>query len=523
MSAALTGVDEKLPPAKLVLAGAQHLLAMYASIAAAPLVLAVALQLPQEQVIYLLAVTALASGVATILQSVGIWNIGARLPIVQGTTFTAVAPMILIGGEWGLPAIFGSVIAAGLFTFIAAPFFSRVLFLFPPVVTGTTIAAIGISLIPIAANWMVGGDQSVTAISGLNLLLAVSTLVIILAVSRIFSGFLGRIAVLVGLVLGTLIAIPFGLVDFSGVGTASVFEFPAPFAFGLPTFHFSAVLAMIIVMLITMVETTSDALAIGDITGEKVDEKRVAATLRADGLSTMLGGVFNSFPFTAYAQNVGLIRLSGVKSRWAITAAGVLLVLMGLFPQISAVVAAIPMPVLGGAAMVLFGGVAAVGIGILGRVNLNDSRNILIVSVSLGLAMVPVSKPGIFSGFPASLQIVVENSIVLACLSAIVLNLIFNVAGRMKDGQGGDAPDTGTAPAEGPVLSTGTMPAPTSVQPVGESAQPVGTSVQSVGELVQPAGTSVQPVGQQAGGPAQPLGRPAQPAAQPARSVGEPA
>lgn len=433
-----SAVDEKLPPVKLVLAGAQHLLAMYASIAAAPLVLAVALGLPQEQVIYLLAVTALTSGAATILQSVGVWNIGARLPIVQGTTFTAVAPMILIGGQWGLPAIFGSVMAAGLFTFLAARHFSKVLFLFPPVVTGTTITAIGISLVPIAVNWMNGGDQSVTAISVPNLLLSVATLAIILVVSRVFAGFLGRIAVLLGLVLGALLALPFGMVDFSGVRDASVFELPAPFAFGLPTFHVSAILAMVLVMLITMVETTSDVLAIGDITGEKVDEKRVAATLRADGLSTLVGGIFNSFPYTAYAQNVGLIRLSGVKSRWAIAAAGGLLILMGLFPKISAVVAAIPMPVLGGAAMVLFGGVAAVGIGILGKADLNNPGNLLIVSVSLGLAMIPVSKPGIFGNFPASLQIVMDNSIVLACLGAIILNLIFNVVG--KKGTAAEAP-----------------------------------------------------------------------------------
>ncbi len=426
-SAVVSAVNEMLPPGRLFALGAQHLLAMYASIAATPLVLAVALKLPQDQVIYLLSVTAFTCGLATLLQSVGVWKIGSRLPIVQGTTFTSVAPMILIGGQWGWPAIFGSVIASGLFTFLLAPYFSRLLRFFPPVVTGTTLTAIGVTLMPVAVLWMNGGDMTTAHISGSNLALAGVTLVIVLAIYHFCKGFLGRIAVLAGLVLGTLIAWIFGLVNFDQVASAKMFELVTPFHFGMPTFEIAAVLSMCLVMLITMVETTSDVLAIGDIAGEKIDSKLLASALRADGAATFLGGILNSFPYTAYAQNVGLIRLTGVKSRWAIAMAGVLLVIMGLLPKISAVVASIPLPVLGGAALVLFGGVAATGIKILGSVDLDNNRNLLIVAVSLGMGMIPVSKPGLFGAFPPSVQIIFDNGIILACLSAILLNMLFNV------------------------------------------------------------------------------------------------
>jgi len=395
-----------------------------------PLALAVALEVPQEQVVYLLGVTALMSGIATIIQSVGIWNIGVRLPIVQGTTFAAVAPMILIGREWGWPAIFGSVIAAGLLTVIIAPFFSRLLFLFPPVVTGTTIAAVGISLLPIALMWVNGGDPTRDTLSFPDLGLAALTVAVILLVTKLSRGFLGRVAVMLGLVVGSLVAAALGRVDLSGVGQAGWFELVTPFEFGMPEFRVSAILAMSLVMIISMVETTSDVLAIGEITNTPIDRRRIAAALRADGAASALGGIFNAFPFTAYAQNVSLVQLTGVKSRWAITAAGGLLILIGLFPKISAIVASIPMAVLGGGALVLFGGVAAIGIKILGTADLEDSGNLLIVAMSLALAMMPVTMPALFSDLPSGVRIVTENSIVLACLSAIVLNVLFNVLGR---------------------------------------------------------------------------------------------
>lgn len=433
-------VDSRPTMVRTVLLGAQHLLAMYASIAATPLALAVALDVPQDQLIYLLTVTALMSGVATLIQSVGFWKIGAKLPLVQGTTFTAVAPMILIGSEWGWPAIFGSTIAAGLIALIIAPFFSRLLFLFPPVVTGTTIAAVGISLLPISLMWINGGDPTRETLSLPDLGLAGITILTILLVTKLSKGFLGRVAVMVGLVVGTIVAAVLGRLDLSPVGAAPWVEIVQPFEFGLPTFPISAVFAMTLVMIISMVETTSDVLAIGEITETKVDRKRIAAAIRADGLATALGGVFNAFPFTAYAQNVSLVQLTRIKSRWVIAAAGGLLVLIGLLPKVSAVVASIPMAVLGGGALVLFGGVAAVGIKILGKADLEDAGNLIIVAVSMGLAMMPVAMPTVFADLPSGVRIVAENSIVLACVTAIVLNVLFNVIGRGKG--------AGTKPAE---------------------------------------------------------------------------
>lgn len=426
-STPVSPVDEKLPLGRLIALGGQHLLAMYASIAATPLVLAMALNLPESQLIYLLSVTAFTCGIATLIQSVGFWCIGSKLPIVQGTSFAAVAPMILIGQQWGWPEIFGAVIASGIFTVIVAPWISRLLKFFPPVVTGTTLTAIGVTLMPVAVMWVCGGNPLPGPVAIPDLSLAVFTLLMVLGICHFCRGFLGRIAVLMGLVLGTVVAWIFGFASFARVADARVFELVTPFHFGLPTFELFAVLSMCLVMVITMVETTSDVLAIGEICEEPITPKRLKSALQADGLATVIGGVLNSFPYTAYAQNVGLIRLTNVRSRWAIAATGILLMIMGLFPKISAIVACIPMPVLGGAALVLFGSVAATGIKILSTVELGDNRNMLIVAVSLGLGMIPVSKPGFFSGFSHSWQIVLDNGIALACLSAIVLNLVFNV------------------------------------------------------------------------------------------------
>jgi NCS2 family nucleobase:cation symporter-2 len=430
-------VDEVLPAGRLAVLGFQHVLAMYAGAVAVPLILANAIGLSEEELVYLINADLFTCGVATLIQAVGVWKIGFRLPIIQGVTFAAVTPMILIGEAGGLTAIYGSVIVAGVITFLLSPYFSRLLRFFPPVVIGSIITVIGVSLLPVAVNWAGGGDPSAESFGNpANIALAFAVLAIILVIYRFFAGFISRIAVLLGLLLGTIVATVLGVTDFGAVGEAAAFGITTPFFFGLPTFQFAAILSMVLVMLVTMVETTGNAVAVGEIVDKQVREDDLSAGLRADGLSTALGGVLNAFPYTAYAQNVGLVRLTGVRSRWVVAAAGGFLILLGLFPKLAAVVAAIPLPVLGGAGFALFGTVAATGIRTLSRVDFERNANVVIVAISLALGIIPVAVPDFYSGFPPGMQIVLNSGITAGSITAIVLNVFFNILG-----DGGESPD----------------------------------------------------------------------------------
>jgi xanthine permease len=419
----------------LAVYGVQHVLAFYAGAVIVPILLASAIGLSEEQLVRLINADLFTCGIASIIQSVGFWKVGVRLPLLQGVTFTAVAPMIAIanengGGVDGLLAVYGAVIVAGIATFFVAPYFSRLLRLFPPVVTGTVITVIGVALVPVAVGQAGGGDPTSPEFGSLeNIAFAGFTLLVILLIYRFFRGFVATIAVLLGLVIGTVAAAAFGLVDLGGVGQASWVGVTTPFYFGWPTFTVAAIVSMIVVMIITAVETTGDVFATGEIVEKPIRREDIARAIRADGLATAIGGVLNSFPYTCFAENVGLVRMTNVKSRYVVAAAGAIMIVLGLLPKMGAVVAAIPSAVLGGAALVLFATVAVIGIQTLSRVDFHDERNVIIVAVSLGLAIVPVAFPTFYQNFPSGMQIIVGSGITMGSLSAIILNLVFNVLG----------------------------------------------------------------------------------------------
>ncbi|MGH2967722.1 MAG: 2-oxo-4-hydroxy-4-carboxy-5-ureidoimidazoline decarboxylase, partial [Solirubrobacteraceae bacterium] len=433
-------VDEILPAGKLAVYGAQHVLAFYAGAVIVPILLAAAIGLEGDDLVYLIQADLFTCGIASIIQAVGFWKIGVRLPLLQGVTFVAVAPMITIGqseggGTDGLLAIYGAVIVAGIVTFLAAPFFSRLLRLFPPVVTGTVILVIGVALLPVAALQIGGGDPAAESFGSFeNLELAAVTLLFIIVVQRAFRGrFWATVAVLLGLVFGTVVAAIAGVTDFSGVGDADVLGVTTPFYFGTPTFGAAAIITMLVVMFITMVETTGDVFATGEIVEKPIRRTDIARAIRGDGLATTLGGVLNSFPYTAFAENVGLVRLTRVKSRFVVAAAGAIMILLGLFPKIGAIVAAIPSAVLGGAALVMFGTVAVIGIQTLSRVDFHDDRNVLIVAVSLGLALIPVAFPTFYRNFDPDVQTIIGSGITMGALSAILLNVFLNILGGKRN------------------------------------------------------------------------------------------
>lgn len=442
-------VDQVPSFGKLSVLGIQHVLAFYAGAVVVPLVIASGLGLDSETLIHLINADLFTCGIASIIQSAGLGpKIGVKLPLIQGVTFTAVSPLIAIGiaatpagadPKTGLATMYGSIIAAGLVTFFVAPFFAKLLRFFPPVVTGTLLTVMGITLISVSAGDIVswgtyaaeGQDAGALTLRGLAY--AFGTLVIIVAVQRIFKGFMSTISVLVGLVVMTAIAFALGDANFSDIGQSAWLGVTTPFFFGIPKFNIAAIISMLIVMAVTMVETTGDVFATGEVVGKRITSKHVANALRADGLSTFLGGVFNSFPYTCFAQNVGLVRLTRVKSRWVVTAAGIIMIILGILPKAGAVVASIPGPVIGGASLAMFANVAVVGIQTLSKVDMRDNRNAVIVSTSIGLAMLVTLKPDLASLMPSWLHIIFGSGVTIGALTAFILNLLFFHVGK-QDG-----------------------------------------------------------------------------------------
>lgn len=420
-------VDEILPTGKLFAYGLQHVLAMYAGAVAVPLIIANALGLGKEQLIFLINADLFTCGIATIIQTIGFGNMGIRIPLIQGVTFAAVTPMIIIGQTHGVTAIYGSIIVAGAITYFIAPYFSRLIRFFPPVVTGSIITIIGVTLMPVAVRWAGGGNPAAKDFANMQAIgLAFLVLLLVIMFYRYFTGFLSNIAVLLGLIVGTAIAIPLGLVNFSPVVEAPWIGITTPFWFGLPTFDGASIAAMVLVMLVVMTETTGDCIAIGEIIDKPITQEDLTRGLRADGFSTLLGGILNSFPYTAFAQNVGLVGLTRVKSRFVVAAAGGILILLGMMPKLAAVISTIPTPVLGGAGVAMFGMVAASGIKTLAKVDFEGTHNIMVVGISLGIGMVTLAVPNFYNNFPSWLQVIFNSGITAGSVAAITLNLLLN-------------------------------------------------------------------------------------------------
>lgn len=406
--------------------GIQHVLAMYAGAIIVPLIVGGALKLSPEQLSYLVAIDLLTCGLATLLQ---VWNnrfFGVGLPVVLGCTFTAVGPMIAIGGQYGMSAIYGAIIAAGLFVVLFAGAFGKILNLFPPIVTGSVVTIIGITLIPVAIKDMAGGAGSQNFGSPQNLLLSFGVLGFILLLYRFSKGFIRAVSILIGLIGGTIVAAAIGLVDFAPVLEATWVHMPKPFYFGVPTFEISAIITMILVAIVSLIESTGVFMALGKICDRDLTPKDLTKGYRGEGLAIILGGIFNAFPYTTYSQNVGLVQLSGVKTKQVIYVAGGMLVFLGFIPKVAALTTLIPTPVMGGAMVAMFGMVFASGIKMLSEVNLAKQENLLIIACSVGMGLGVTVEPELFSKLPASVQILTENGIVSGSLMAIVLNLLFN-------------------------------------------------------------------------------------------------
>lgn len=412
--------------------GLQHVLAMYAGAVLVPLIVGGALGLSSEQLTYLVSIDILLCGIATLLQIVSNRFFGIGLPVVLGCTFTAVGPMIAIGGEFGISAIYGAIIASGIFVVLISTVFGSLVRFFPPIVTGSVVTIIGITLIPVAINNMGGGQGAADFGSITNISLAFGTLLFIILLYKFTTGFIRAISILLGLVTGTVVAGFMGLVNFAPIAEASYFHMVKPFYFGMPTFEVSAILTMCLVAMVSLVESTGVYFALSDITKKKLEQKDLAKGYRAEGLAILMGGIFNAFPYTAFSQNVGLIQMSGVKSRRIIFIAAMMLITLGFVPKIAAMTTIIPTAVLGGAMLAMFGMVISQGIKMLGKVMGESTENSMIVACSVGIGLGVTVVPEIFAMVPPSFQILTSNGIVAGSVTAIALNIVFNMLPALR-------------------------------------------------------------------------------------------
>lgn len=412
---------------KAAVLGLQHLLAMYAGAVAVPLLIGTGLGFNESQMTYLISIDIFMCGIATLLQLTVNKFFGIGLPVVLGCAIQAVAPLILIGSDKGVGAMYGSIIAAGVFVVLIAGVFSKIKKLFPPLVTGTVITVIGLTLIPVAITKMGGGDAAAESFGDPNnLLLAFITIALIIGVQVFAKGFLRSISVLIGLVGGSILAYFMGMMDFAAIGHAPVFHVPQPFYFGKPTFDVWSILLMIIISIVSMVESTGVYFALGDIVGKPITEDDLKRGYRAEGLAVVLGGIFNTFPYTGFSQNVGLVQLSGIKTKKPIYFSAIFLIILGLFPKIGALAQIIPEPVLGGGMLIMFGSVAVQGMRMLSKTDFTNDKNLLIIAVALGFGLGFNVMPQLFGKMPETLQMFTGNGIVMSSLAAILLNLIFN-------------------------------------------------------------------------------------------------
>ncbi len=474
MSTTIHPVDERLPVGKLTALGLQHVLVMYAGAVAVPLIVGRALNLSSDQVAMLISADLFCCGIATLIQSLGATQwFGIKLPVMMGVTFASVAPMVAIAnanpGVDGARLLFGAIIGAGVISVIIAPAVSRMLRFFPPVVTGTIIAIIGISLMRVGINWIFGNPFGPTAPAvvdpaytkwladvtspgsavpplpkGLAIVptipnpkyaeltsvgIAGLVLVSILLIVKYAKGFIANISVLLGIVIGAVVATLTGIMTFEKVGQAAWVDVVLPFAFGMPKFDPILILTMTMIMIVVMIESTGMFLALGEMTDREISQKDLSRGLRTDGLGTLIGGIFNTFPYTSFSQNVGLVAVTGIKSRFVCVAGGVILIVLGLLPKMAALIESLPTVVLGGAGLVMFGMVTATGIRILGSVDFKHNRhNAMIVAVAIGVGMIPLIAPSFKQWMPHALHSLIESGILLTSIAAVLLNLFLNGA-----------------------------------------------------------------------------------------------
>lgn len=411
------------PPLKIAIALAiQNIMAAFSGIVAVPLVVGQALGLSPVDMTFMVSATLFASGLATLIQSHGVGPIGSRLPCIMGTDFTFVGPGIAVGTAFGLPAYFGATIFGSFLEMILSRFIKPLRKFFPPVVTGVVVTLIGLTMLPVAVDWSAGGSGVSDYGSLKYILLSFVVMAIIVLLNQKGRGFFSVGAILIGIISGYIISIPMGLLDITPVKEAAWLSFPRPFKFGIDV-NITAILTFLPAYIVTAIETIGDLISVASASEHEITGDELSAGILSDGVGSFLAGIFNAGPHTSFSQNVGIIPLTGVASRYVVMLSGIILMLSGIFPKLGALVAIMPNPVLGGAGIMMFGMIAVGGLKILKDVNFNR-RNSLIVAIAIGLGLSVVYRPEILNNFPKAFSTIFQSGMTTGTITAIILNMI---------------------------------------------------------------------------------------------------
>lgn len=435
MNNLLYQVDDRPPLLTTILLAAQHMLAALGGIIAVPLVIGAVLKLPADQVVALVNAALLGSGIVTIIQCKGVGPVGIRLPCVMGTSFAFVGAAITIGLEHGVPGILGCSLAGSLIMIAGSFFMPQIRKLFPHTVTAVVVTMIGLSLVPVAIDWAAGGKGAANYAAPVNLGIALFVLVTVIGLVQFGKGIISAAAVVIGMAIGYVVCLAFGLVDFSSVARATTFALPQPLQYGM-TFPPSGIFAMGLAYVITIVETTGTFMALGTATNTKVRGKHLCRGVLCDGVGSAFVSMLGSPAVSTFAQNVGVISLTGVASRHVVALTGALLLLAGLFPVLGAVVVTIPQPVLGGAGLMMFAMILAAGVQMLASVE-HNKRNGLIIAVSLGCGLAVSARPELMAKLPAIVGEIFGSGISTGAIVAMALNLV--LPGREAEAHEDDA------------------------------------------------------------------------------------
>ena len=422
--------DYELPMGPRITLGLQHVLAMFASNVTPSIIIAGAagFAFGSADMVFLIQMAMLFAGVATLFQTIGFGPVGARLPVMQGTSFAFVPIMIGVVKSSGMAALMGSVIVAGIFHAILGSFIGRIRHWFPPLVSGMVITTIGLYLIPVGLRYAAGGAADFQ-INNPNWgdfshwSLALVVIIVALGCKFFTRGLTSSAAVLIGLFAGYLVGIATGAVNFGSVGKAAWFAFPMPLKYGLE-FNIAAIIGMCLISIVSAIETVGDISAIAKGgAGRESTDKELAGGTYADGLGSALAGVFGGLPNTSFSQNVGIVSMTGVMSRGVVTIGAIFLIICGFIPKIGAVVSSMPIEVLGGGVILMFGMVVSAGVSMLSTVEWSR-RNMMILatsmSVGLGLQAVPKS----MQHLPDTLGMLMTSGLLPVAVLAVVMNLL---------------------------------------------------------------------------------------------------
>lgn len=421
MAPLLFKVEDRPPRITTVLLALQHLLAALGGIIAVPLVIGGALKLPTAEIIALVNAALIGSGVVTIIQCKGVGPVGIRLPCVMGTSFSFVGAAISVGAEHGVAGILGSALAGSLLMIVGSHFMPTIRKLFPHTVTSVVVTMIGLSLIPVAVDWAAGGRGSPQYGAVGNLAIAAFVLALVIAMVQWGKGMISASAIVIGILGGYLLCLALGLVDFTQMRNAPVLALPQPLHFGL-SLPVSGIVAMAIAYLVTTVESTGTFMALGSATQTPITGNKLSRGILCDGFGSAFAALISSPPLSTFAQNVGVVSLTGVASRHVVALTGVMLLLAGLFPVLGALVVTVPQPVLGGAGLMMFAMIVSGGINMLSRIEFTQ-RNTLIVAVSIGCGLAVTFRPELLSKLPLFVQEVFGSGISVGSLVAVTLNL----------------------------------------------------------------------------------------------------